>query len=190
MAEPWKEGKAKGRLSPPPPAPWKSRIQREIPTFPQPWRSKLEKWKTKNRFPTFPACFATTSSVLCLPNPSAFGRQGRRSAANRTPSRIPNSSSTPNRKDLSPGLQRFRFSGSSCIGNESRFQDHPSIGICCGDLVAGVQTESAAPRALGLECPRACNISLAKNHLLSTRTGRCFWSHRTKKANYPPLLLN
>ena len=130
MAEPWKEGKAKGRLSPPPPAPWKSRIQREIPTFPQPWRSKLEKWKTKNRFPTFPACFATTSSVLCLPNPSAFGRQGRRSAANRTPSRIPNSSSTPNRKDLSPGLQRFRFSGSSCIGNESRFQDHPSIGIC------------------------------------------------------------
>ena len=131
MAELWKAGKAKGRLSPPPPAPWKSRPHREIPTFPQRRRNGLEKWKTKNRFSTFPSRFATTTSVFYLRNAAAFGRPGRRFAAHRTPSRSPNSKSTPNRKELFPGLQRLRFSGSSCIGNESRFQDHSSIGICC-----------------------------------------------------------
>ena len=130
MAELWKAGKAKGRLSPPPPAPWKSRPHREIPTFPQRRRNGLEKWKTKNRFSTFPSRFATTTSVFYLRNAAAFGRPGRRFAAHRTPSRSPNSKSTPNRKELFPGLQRLRFSGSSCIGNESRFQDHSSIGIC------------------------------------------------------------
>jgi hypothetical protein len=130
MAEPWKAWKAKGRLSPPPPAPWKSRTVREIPTFPQPRRRGMEKWKTKSRFPTFPFPFATTTSVLCLPNPTAYGRQSRRFAAHRAPSRSPDSNFTPNRKELFPGLQRLRFSGSSCIGNESRFQDHLSIGIC------------------------------------------------------------
>jgi hypothetical protein len=56
--------------------------------------------------------------------------KGRRFAARRTPSRSPDSDFTPNRKELLPSLQRLRFSGSSCIGNESRFQDPLSIGKC------------------------------------------------------------
>ena len=130
-AEPWKAWKTKSRFPTPPPAPWKSRALREIPTFPQPRRSGMEKWKTKSRFPTFPFRFATTTSVLHLPNPTAYGRQSRRRAAHRAPSWSPDSNFMPNRKELFPGLQRLRFSGSSCIGNESRFQDHLSIGICC-----------------------------------------------------------
>ena len=135
MAEPWKAWKAKGRLSPPPPTPWKSRTLREISTFPQPRRSGMEKWKTKSRFPTFPFRFATTTPVLSLPNPTAYGRQSRRFAAHRTPSWSPDSNFTPNGKEFIPGIQRLRFSGSSCIGNESRFQDHLSIWNmlrCCG----------------------------------------------------------
>jgi len=130
MAELWKAWKAKGRLSPPPPTPWKSRTRREIPTFPQPRRSGMEKWKTKSRFSTFPFHFATTTPVPCLPNPTASGRQSRRFAAHRTPSRGPDRNFAPNRKELLPGLQRLKFSGSSCIGNKSRSQDHLSIGIC------------------------------------------------------------
>ena len=132
MAELWKAWKAKSRLPPPPTAPWKSRTQREIPTFPQPRRGALEKWKTKNRFPTFPFRLATTNSVFFPRNAAAFGRRGSRFAANRTPSRSPDSKSKPNGRELFPGLQHLMFPGSSCIGNESRFQDHPSIGICFG----------------------------------------------------------
>jgi hypothetical protein len=132
MAELWKAWKAKSRLPPPPTAPWKSRTQREIPTFPQPRRGALEKWKTKNRFPTFPFRLATTNSVFFPRNAAAFGRRGSRFAANRTPSRSPDSKSKPNGRELFPGLQHLMFPGSSCIGNESRFQDHPSIGICSG----------------------------------------------------------
>ncbi len=52
----WKEWKAKGRL----PTLSTSLLgispkAGEIPTFPQLGRSSLEKWKTKIRFPTFPA---------------------------------------------------------------------------------------------------------------------------------------
>ena len=154
MAEPWKAWKAKGRLSPPPPAPWKSRTVREIPTFPQPRRRGMEKWKTKSRFPTFPFPFATTTSVLCLPNPTAYGRQSRRFAAHRAPSRSPDSNFTPNRKELFPGLQRLRFSGSSCIGNESRFQDHLSIGICCAPAAAAPVERASSP-----PCPHSCGHS-------------------------------
>ena len=132
MAELWKAWKAKSRLPPPPTAPWKSRTQREIPTFPQPRRGAQEKWKTKNRFPTFPFRLATTNSVFFPRNAAAFGRRGSRFAANRTPSRSPDSKSKPNGRELFPGLQHLMFPGSSCIGNESRFQDHPSIGICSG----------------------------------------------------------
>jgi hypothetical protein len=55
MAERWKAWKSKSRISPLPTVPWKSRKQREIPTFPQLRRKQaMEKWKTKSRFPTFP----------------------------------------------------------------------------------------------------------------------------------------
>ena len=55
MAGRWKAWKAKGRISTLPTAPWKSRKTGEIPTFPQlRRRRRMEKWKTKNRFPTFP----------------------------------------------------------------------------------------------------------------------------------------
>ena len=132
MAEPWKAWKANGRLSPPSTVPWKSRRQREIPTFPQPGRSRLEKWKTKNRFPTFPSHFATASPAFHIQNTAACGRSGRRCAASQTTLQSPNSALNPKRKEPFPGPLHLRFSGSSCIGNESRFQYHLSIGKCYG----------------------------------------------------------
>ena len=48
-------GESKNRLPPLPTTPWKSRRRREIPTFPQlRRRRRLQKWKTKTRFSTFP----------------------------------------------------------------------------------------------------------------------------------------
>ena len=56
MAERWKEGKSKGRISPLPTVPWKSRKEREIPTFPQLRRKqadgKVENQKQVSHFPT------------------------------------------------------------------------------------------------------------------------------------------
>ena len=54
MPGPWKAWKSRSGFSPLPTAPWESRQRREIPTFPQPGRPRMEKWKTKTRFPTFP----------------------------------------------------------------------------------------------------------------------------------------
>jgi hypothetical protein len=57
----------------------------------------MEKWKTKNRFPTFPSRFATTTPVYCLPNAAAFDRpkaaasrraKGLQEALTATPPRI------------------------------------------------------------------------------------------------------
>src|SRR5437870_1319773 len=55
MAERWKAWKSKGRISPLPTAPWKSRKEREIPTFPQLRRlghGKVENQKQVSHFPT------------------------------------------------------------------------------------------------------------------------------------------
>ncbi len=56
MAERWKAWKSKGRISPLPTVPWKSRKQREIPTFPQLRRKqadgKVENQKQVSHFPT------------------------------------------------------------------------------------------------------------------------------------------
>jgi hypothetical protein len=56
MAGVWKAWKAKGRLPLFPRAPLEiSPTAGEIPTFPQPRRRRrMEKWKTKDRFSTFP----------------------------------------------------------------------------------------------------------------------------------------
>src|SRR5258708_33771777 len=48
MAERWKAWKSKGRISPLPTVPWKSRKQREIPTFPQ-LRRKQADGKVENQ---------------------------------------------------------------------------------------------------------------------------------------------
>ena len=56
MAERWKAWKSKGRISPLPTVAWKSRKQREIPTFPQLRRKqadgKVENQKQVSHFPT------------------------------------------------------------------------------------------------------------------------------------------
>src|SRR5258708_8132832 len=55
MAEWWKAWKSKGRISPLPTAPWKSRKEREISTFPQLRRlghGKVENQKQVSHFPT------------------------------------------------------------------------------------------------------------------------------------------
>src|SRR5436853_7081735 len=56
MAGLWKAWKAEGRLPPLPTSPLGiSPTAGEIPTFPQlRRRRRMEKWKTKSRFPTFP----------------------------------------------------------------------------------------------------------------------------------------
>jgi len=54
MATPWKERKSTSSFPSLSTAPWESRKRREIPTFPQPGIARMEKWKTKIRFPTFP----------------------------------------------------------------------------------------------------------------------------------------
>jgi hypothetical protein len=58
MAERWKAWKSKGRISPLPTVPWKSRKEREIPTFPQLRRKqadgKVENQKQVSHFPTAP----------------------------------------------------------------------------------------------------------------------------------------
>ena len=62
MAERWKAWKSKGRISPLPTVPWKSRKEREIPTFPQLRRKqadgKVENQKQVSHFPTAPVCLA------------------------------------------------------------------------------------------------------------------------------------
>jgi hypothetical protein len=56
MPELWKAWKAKNSLPPLSTSPLEiSPKGGEIPTFPQLWRrGRMEKWKTKSRFPTFP----------------------------------------------------------------------------------------------------------------------------------------
>jgi len=76
MAERWKAWKSKGRISPLPTVPWKSRKQREIPTFPQLRRKqadgKVENQKQVSHFPT-----AT--------NPLSPGRKNRAAGGLRPP---------------------------------------------------------------------------------------------------------
>ena len=64
MPGPWKAWKSKSSFPTLSTAPWKSRQQREIPTFPQPGFAAMGKWKTKSRFPTFPQPLATVILVL------------------------------------------------------------------------------------------------------------------------------
>ncbi len=69
MSGQWKTWKAKSRLPTLSTSPLEiSPKGGEISTFPQLGRSGLEKWKTKNRFPTFPA--ALRDDDLGLPSPS------------------------------------------------------------------------------------------------------------------------
>jgi hypothetical protein len=82
IAERWKAWKSKGRITPLPTVAWKSRKQREIPTFPQLRRKQAdEKWKTKSRFPTFPP---PRIPFLPEPNPGR-GRASPSASASRRP---------------------------------------------------------------------------------------------------------
>jgi hypothetical protein len=80
MPGPWKEWKSKSSFPTLSTAPWKSRKQREIPTFPQPSFAALEKWKTKTRFSTFPPPLATIITVP-YPNPKTKKGVGRQAAS-------------------------------------------------------------------------------------------------------------
>jgi hypothetical protein len=65
----WKEWKAKSRLPTLSTSPLEiSPKGGEISTFPQLGRSGLEKWKTKGRFPTFPALLRDYDPVSPLKN--------------------------------------------------------------------------------------------------------------------------
>ena len=79
MPELWKAWKAKPRLPTLSTSPLEISPQAgEIPTFPQlRRRGRMEKWKTKNRFPTFPPPRSTVSQVKTRPRPQ---RRSRRSA--------------------------------------------------------------------------------------------------------------
>ena len=80
-----------------------------------PWKA----WRTKNRIPTFPSHLATTIPIFHSPDAAAYGHP---CAASHTASQPQDCTFNPNRKELFLGLLCLRFSGSSCIGNESRFQ--------------------------------------------------------------------
>jgi len=80
MPGPWKAWKSKSSFPTLSTAPWKSRQQREIPTFPQPGFAALEKWKTKSGFPTFPPPLATIMTALC-PKPKNRRKEVGRDAA-------------------------------------------------------------------------------------------------------------
>jgi len=70
MAGLWKAWKAKSRLPTLSTSPLGiSPKGGEIPTFPQLGRSGLEKWKTKSRFPTFPAPLRDYDSGLASRKP-------------------------------------------------------------------------------------------------------------------------
>src|SRR5258708_16240830 len=73
----------------------------------------MEKWKTTNRFPTFPHDASDDDSCLLL-------------------NKTPNSRKEVGRCAASPSGS---FSGSSCIGNTTSFQDHPWIGKCYSCLL-------------------------------------------------------
>ena len=66
MPGPWKAWKTKGGFPTLPTVPWKSRKKREIPTFPPPGFAAMGKWKTEDRFPTFPQPLATMTPVVSL----------------------------------------------------------------------------------------------------------------------------
>jgi hypothetical protein len=73
MLGPWKERKSKSSFPAFSTVPWKSRERREIPTFPPPGFAAMEKWKTKNRFPTFPHPLATTTLAPSNPKSKTKG---------------------------------------------------------------------------------------------------------------------
>src|SRR6266540_3315041 len=58
MAERWKAWKSKGRISPLPTVPWKSRKKREIPTFPQLRRRGYGKVENQNQVSHFPTAIS------------------------------------------------------------------------------------------------------------------------------------
>jgi len=68
----WKAWKAKRRLPTLSTSPFGNLAKGgEIPTFPQLGRSGLEKWKTKSRFPTFPAPLREHDGGFALSNQTA-----------------------------------------------------------------------------------------------------------------------
>src|SRR5271157_3761010 len=116
MAGLWKVWKAKTRLPPLSTSPLGiSPTAGEIPTFPQRRRRRrMEKWKTKSRFPTFP--------------PPRFLSQKDK------PRRR---SEKPTKGDIA---QHCRFSGSPRIGIEEPFQAHPVLeSILDFRLISGLE---------------------------------------------------
>jgi hypothetical protein len=89
----------------------------EIPTFPQLGGSGMEKGKTKNRFPTFPFRFATTTTTR---SPSNTGRQ-------RASPPPPQSYLQFDRKEPAADRPHLEISGSSRIGMKSQFQAHLAL---------------------------------------------------------------
>ena len=76
-----KRGKPKAGFPLFPRAPWKSRQSGEIPTFPQlRRRRRMEKWKTKSRFPTFPPPLFLSLKKRTEQRRAGFARAARRFA--------------------------------------------------------------------------------------------------------------
>ena len=94
MPGPWKAWKTKDRFPTLSTVPWKSRRNREIPTFPPPGFAALEKWKTNSRFPTFPQPLATMTSVIFLKTKNQRKEVGR-CAASSFPMHSPYSRTEP-----------------------------------------------------------------------------------------------
>jgi hypothetical protein len=100
MPGPWKAWKTKGGFPTLPTVPWKSRKKREIPTFPPPGFAAMGKWKTDDRFPTFPQPLATMTPVVSLKTKNQRKEVGRYAASFPT---------------VLPAVERNRFHAHSSI---------------------------------------------------------------------------
>jgi len=74
MTGPWKAWKTSSRFSTLPTAPWKSRPEARLPHSHSSGEPRMEKWKTKTKFPTFPRAardynYYRCSSKIRTPKP-------------------------------------------------------------------------------------------------------------------------
>src|SRR5664279_5802816 len=113
----WKAWKTTNRFPPLPTAPWKSRKDGEISTFPPPGVAPRESVENQRAVSHTPPRRSRRRLRVPLPNSKT------------KPSGVP-----PERQEKGHASRSSAaaFSVSPCVGNESRFQYHSSIGKCYG----------------------------------------------------------
>src|SRR4051794_12225604 len=135
----WKAWKAKSRLPTLSTSPLGiSPKAGEIPTFPQRRRrGRMEKWKTKSRFSTFPP-----PRILL----SQMQRPRRAAGLSPAPALEPAALRAASKKNNKGDFSQHPITGSSRIGTKLLFQAHPALeSILDFRLISGLENARHAP---------------------------------------------